>query len=126
MDLQCVADGFRLEEVAKYVTTARKYTFWYTFNPLLMSNDTYRKLTSAQQKVVMDVGHSLQGYALASCKADDAKVAEVFGKAGDHVFDMDKQQFDEWKALAKKSAWRDFAKQVKDGQKLVDLAEAVA
>ncbi len=61
-----------------------------------------------------------------SCKADDQEVAVVFGKAGDHVDDMNQQQFQQWKTLAKQSAWKDFAKQVKDGQKLLDMAEAVA
>lgn len=118
--------SFRLQEVAKDVTTARKYTFWYMFEPLLMSKNTYGKLTPEQQKIVMDVGKSLQPYALDACKADDLRVADVFGKAGDHVYDMDSQQFQEWKSLAKQSAWKDFAEQVKDGQHLLDIAESVA
>ncbi|MGH7211007.1 MAG: hypothetical protein ACREF1_06045, partial [Acetobacteraceae bacterium] len=89
------------------------------------SKDTYNKLTPAEQKIIMDVGHSLQAYALSSCKADDQKVAEVFGKAGDKVFDMNQQQFLEWKQLAKQSAWKYFADHVKDGQRLLDMAEAV-
>jgi TRAP-type C4-dicarboxylate transport system substrate-binding protein len=118
--------SFRLQEVAKDVTTARKYTFWYMFEPLLMSKHTYSSLTPEQQKIVHAVGHSLQSFALSSCKADDAKVAEVFGKAGDHVYDMDKAQFEDWKKLARTSAWKDFAQQVKDGQKLLNMATAVA
>jgi TRAP-type C4-dicarboxylate transport system substrate-binding protein len=117
--------SFRLQEVAKYVTTARDHTFWYMFEPLLMSKATYDKLTPEQQKIVMKVGHSLEQYALEACKKDDQKVAEVFGEAGDHVHDMTKAEFDQWKALAKKSAWKDFASQVKDGQKLLDMAEQV-
>ncbi len=118
--------SFRLQEVAKDVTTARKYTFWFMFEPLLMSKDTYNKLTPAQRTIVMTVGRSLQGYALSACKADDAKVAAVFGKAGDHVYDMDQAQFQQWKQLAEGSAWKDFAEQVKDGHKLIDMAQAVA
>jgi TRAP-type C4-dicarboxylate transport system substrate-binding protein len=118
--------SFRLQEVAKDVTTARKYTFWYMFEPLLMSKDTFRQLTPAQQKTVLEVGHSLQGYALDACKADDAKVAAVFGKAGDHVYDMDKTQFDDWKELAQKSAWKDFSARVENGSKLIEMATAVA
>jgi TRAP-type C4-dicarboxylate transport system substrate-binding protein len=117
--------SFRLQEVAKYVTTARDHTFWYMFEPLLMSKATYDKLTPEQQKIVMKVGHSLEQYALEACKKDDQKVATVFGKAGDKVHDMTKAEFDQWKALAKKSAWKDFASQVKDGQKLLDMAESV-
>ena len=118
--------SFRLQEVAKDVTTARKKTFWYMFEPFLMSKDSYGKLTPAQQQIVMKVGRSLQSFALSACQADDAKVAAVFGKAGDHVYDMDEQQFGEWKKLARESAWKDFAAQVKDGQKLLDMAQAVA
>ena len=117
--------SFRLQEVAKYVTTAQDHTFWYMFEPLLMSKATYNKLTPAQQKIVMDVGHSLQQFALDACKADDQKVAEVYGKAGDKVSQMSDAQFLEWKKVAQQSAWKDFAKQVKDGQKLLDMAEAV-
>ncbi|MGH7101557.1 MAG: TRAP transporter substrate-binding protein DctP [Acetobacteraceae bacterium] len=118
--------SFRLQEVAKDVTTARKYTFFYSFNPLLMSRDTLHKLDASEQKVMMEVGHEMQSFALAACKADDQKVADVFGKAGVHVYDLDRAHFLEWKKLAERSAWKDFARQVKDGQKLIDMAQSVA
>ncbi|HEU5016682.1 MAG TPA: TRAP transporter substrate-binding protein DctP [Pseudolabrys sp.] len=117
--------SFRLQEVAKYVTTARKKTFWYMFEPLLMSKATFDKLTPEQQKIVMEVGHSLEKFVLDSTRKDDQRVAEVYGKAGDKVHDMDESEFQTWKALAKKSAWKDFASKVKDGQKILDMAEAV-
>ncbi|HET7850310.1 MAG TPA: TRAP transporter substrate-binding protein DctP [Pseudolabrys sp.] len=117
--------SFRLQEVAKYVTTARKKTFWYMFEPLLMSKATFDKLTPEQQKIVMEVGHSLEKFVLKSTKSDDQKVAEVYEKAGDKVSDMNENEFQQWKALAKKSAWKDFASHVKDGQHLLDMADAV-
>lgn len=117
--------SFRLQEVAKDVTTAQDHTFWYMFEPLLMSKATYDKLTPDQQKIVMEVGRSLQKYALDACKADDQKVAEVYAKAGAKVSTMNEQQFLAWKKVAQQSAWKDFAKDVKDGQKLLDMAEAV-
>lgn len=117
--------SFRLQEVAKYVTTARDHTFWYMFEPLLMSKATYDKLTPAQQKMVMEVGHSLQGFALEACKADDKKVAEVFAKAGDKVHDMNAAEFQQWKKLAEQSAWKNFADNVKDGAHIIQMAEAV-
>ncbi len=117
--------SFRLQEVAKFVTTAQDHSFWYMFEPLLMSKATYDKLTPEQQKIVMEVGRSLQPFALESCQADDKKVAEVYGKAGAKVLQMNEQQFLEWKKVAQQSAYKDFAAQVKDGQKLLDMAEAV-
>lgn len=117
--------SFRLMEVAKYVTTAQDHTFWYMFEPMLMSKATYDKLTPEQQKIVKEVGHSLQKFALDSCKADDKRVADVYGKAHDKVSTMSEAQFMEWKKLAQQTAWKDFARDVKDGQKLLDMAEAV-
>lgn len=117
--------SFRLQEVAKYVTTARDHTFWYMFEPMLMSKATFDKLTPGQQKIVMDVGHSLEKFALDSCKKDDQRVADVFAKAGDKVSDMNAQQFAQWKALAQKSAWKNFEDHVKDGKHLIEMATAV-
>ena len=117
--------SFRLNEVAKFVTTAQDKTFWFMFEPLLMSKATYDKLTPDQQKIVHKVGDSLSKFALDSCKQDDAKVAEFYGEAGDKVSTMNAQQFAQWKALAQKSAYKDFAEHVKDGAKLIKMAEAV-
>jgi len=117
--------SFRLQEVAKYVTTAQDHTFWYMFEPLLMSKATYDRLTPDQQKTVMEVGRSLEKFALESCQADDKRVAEVYGKAGDKVLTMNAQQFQEWKKLAQQTAWKDFAEHVPDGRKLLEMAQAI-
>lgn len=117
--------SFRLYELAKHVTTARNKTFWYMFEPLLMSKATYNSLTPAQQKIVMDVGASLEKFAIQSCKEDDQALAEVYGKAGATVHDMAEATFLKWRQLAKESAWKNFEESVKDGKKLMDMAEAV-
>jgi TRAP-type C4-dicarboxylate transport system substrate-binding protein len=117
--------SFRLYELAKDVTTARKKTFWYMFEPLLMSKSTYDSLTPEQQKIVMQVGASLEKFAIKSCKEDDKRLAEVYGKAGVHVHDMDEKTFQMWRKLAKESAWKDFEDNVKDGKKLMEMAQAV-
>ncbi|HET6599518.1 MAG TPA: TRAP transporter substrate-binding protein DctP, partial [Burkholderiaceae bacterium] len=116
--------SYRLNEVAKFVTTAQDHTFWYMFEPLLMSKATYDKLTPEQQKIVKEVGHSLQAFALEACKKDDDKVAEFYAKTGAKVSTMNEQQFNQWKALAEKSAYKKFAEDVKDGAKLIKMAEA--
>ncbi|MEO6986470.1 MAG: TRAP transporter substrate-binding protein DctP [Paralcaligenes sp.] len=117
--------SFRLSEVSKYVTTPEDHTFWYMFEPLLMSKTTYDKLTPAQQKIVMEVGHSLESFSLDACKKDDAKLADVYRKAGDKVLTMNEQQFNMWKAVAEKSSYKDFAEHVKDGAKILKMAQAV-
>lgn len=117
--------GFHLYEVSKYATSARDKTWVYLLQPLLMSEKTYESLTPKQQEIITSVGNSLQQFAMNACKADDQKVFDVFTKAGVHVSDMNEAEFGQWRALAKKSAWKNFAKRVKDGQKLLDMAQAV-
>lgn len=69
---------FRLHETSNFLTTGRKYAFWYMFEPLLMSKQVFDKLTPAQQKIVMDVGASLEKFGMEAAMADDQKVVEVF------------------------------------------------
>lgn len=117
--------SFRLSETAGFLTTGRDHTFWFMFEPLLMSKKTYDSLTPEQQKIVMEVGASLEKFGMEAAKADDQKVAEVFTKAGDKVVDMDAAAFAKWREIAKTSAWKDYAEKVKNGQALLDMAAAV-
>jgi len=117
--------SFRLNELAKDVTTARNKTFWYMFEPLLMAKATYDALTPAQQKIVMEVGASMEKFALQSAKEDDKDLATVYAKSGVAVHDMDEKTFSQWRKLAQESAWKNFEENVKDGKKLMEMAEAV-
>lgn len=117
--------SYRLYEVAKHVTTARNKTFWFMFEPLLMAKSTYDSLTPEQQKIVTEVGASLDAFAVKSAKEDDQRVADVYAKAGVTVHDMDEAMFVKWRKIAKASAWKEYAEKVKDGQRLMDLAESV-
>lgn len=117
--------SFRLYEVSKFVTSARKNTFWFMFEPLLMSSATYNKLTPAQQKIVMEVGASLEKFAMEESIKDDSRMAEAYAKAGNKVDDMDDTSFAKWRELAKNTAWKDFVEKTKNGQQLLDMALAV-
>ena len=117
--------SYRLHETSNYLTTGRDHTFWFMFEPLLMSNQAYDALTPAQQKLVMEVGASLEKFGMEQAKVDDQRVADVYVKAGDKVGDMNAAAFDKWRTIARDSAWKDFAERVKNGRQLLDLATAV-
>ncbi|KJS78752.1 MAG: C4-dicarboxylate ABC transporter [Pseudomonas sp. BICA1-14] len=117
--------SFRLEEVADHVTTAEQNTFWFMFEPLLMAKSTFERLSPEQQKLVMEVGASLEQFSIDESKKDDFRVAEVFEKAGKKAYRMDDAAFAQWRELAKGSSWKDFAEEVKNGQELLDMAAAV-
>ena len=116
---------FRLSENSKAVTTARNKAIWFMFEPLVISKDTWSKLTPDQQKIMTEVGASLESFAKESAMADDKELANVFTKAGAKVVDMDEAAFLKWQAIAKETAYKDFAANVKNGQQLLDMALAV-
>jgi len=117
--------SFRLEEVGDHLTSARKNSFWFMFEPLLMAKSTFDRLTPDQQKIVMEVGQSLEQFSIDESKKDDAKAAAVFEKAGKKAYDMDDAAFAKWREVAKGSAWKDYAEEVKGGQQLLDMALSV-
>ena len=116
---------FRLSENSKAVTTARNKAIWFMLEPLVISKDTWSKLTPDQQKIMTEVGASLESFAKESAQADDRAMADVFAKAGAKVVDMDEASFMKWQAIAKETAYKDFAGNVKNGQQLLDMAMAV-
>ncbi|WP_018409912.1 TRAP transporter substrate-binding protein DctP [Methyloversatilis thermotolerans] len=117
--------SFRLYETSKAFTTGRDHSFWYMFEPLLISMSTFNRLTPEQQKVMVEVGQSLEKFAMEEAKKDDERAAEVFAKAGIKVVDMDEASFNKWRDLAQKTAWKDFAEKVKDGKTWMDMATSV-
>ena len=118
--------SFRLEEIAKNVTTGRGGAFWFMLEPLIMSKDIFDKLPADQQKVLLAVGDELEAFGLASAKADDDALASAYEKAGVKVSDLSASILDKWRAIAQKTAWQDFAARNANCAHLLSLAEAVA
>lgn len=118
--------SFRLEEIAKAVTTGRTGSFWFMLEPLLMSKQVYDSLTLPQQKAVDEVGTELEPFALAAARQDDEDLAKVYAKVGVTARDMDAAAIGKWKALAQATAWKDFADRNASCAALLKLAEAVA
>ena len=118
--------SFRLEEIAKAVTTGRTGSFWFMFEPLLMSKQVFDSLPAAHQKAITEVGADMEAFGLQAAKADDEDLARVFAKAGVTARDMDAGAIAKWKALAEGTAWKDFADRNAACASLLKLAQAVA
>ena len=118
--------SFRLQEIAKNVTTARGGSFWFMFEPLLMSKQVFDSLTPDQQKAITEVGLAQESFALDAAKADDQALADIYGKAGVKVADMTADDIAKWKAVAQDTAWKDFAARNASCANLLKMAEAVA
>jgi TRAP-type C4-dicarboxylate transport system substrate-binding protein len=80
--------SFRLEEVSKSLTTGRAGSYWFMFEPLMMSKTVFDKLTKEQQTAVMAVGGELEAFARKAAQLDDSLVAAVYQRTGAKVADM--------------------------------------
>jgi TRAP-type C4-dicarboxylate transport system substrate-binding protein len=114
--------SFRLEEVSKFLTSGRGKSYWFMFEPLMMSKDVFDKLPKPQQDAIMAVGADLEKFAVDSAKADDIAVANVYTKAGAKVSDLDDATLAKWRELAT-PVWKDYADKNENCAKLLALAQ---
>lgn len=114
--------SFRLEEVAKALTSGRNYAYWFMFEPLMMSRDIFNKLPRDQQAAIMTVGADLEKFALEQAKADDVAVSGVYAKKGAKVVDLDEATVKKWQAIARETAWKDYAARTDMSAKLLAAA----
>jgi TRAP-type C4-dicarboxylate transport system substrate-binding protein len=79
------------------------------FEPLMMSKDVFSQLTKAQQDIIMAAGAEQEKFADEAARADDKTAADVYAKAGAKVFDLDDATVRKWQAIARDTAWKDYA-----------------
>ncbi len=117
--------SFRLYEYSKNVTSARDKTFWFMFEPLLMSKKVFDSLTPEQQKILTEVGAKLEKFGMEASKEDDHRLANIYTEHKVKVHDMNNAAFQKWRAVAEKSAWKDFEDNTPNGKQLMAMAKAV-
>jgi len=117
--------SFRLEELAKSLTTGRGKSYWFMLEPLVMSKRIFDALPKDQQDVIVALGTELEEFGTHEAMADDQKVAEVYAKKGAKVSDLDEATVDKWRAIARETAWKDYAGKTPLSAELLKLAEAV-
>ena len=115
--------SFKLEEIAKHLTSGRDRTYWFMFEPLMISKEVFGKLPKAQQDVVMAVGAELETFARDAAKADDKAATEIYAKAGAKVYDMDEATLKKWQAIARETAWKDFGEKSESCAALLKAAQ---
>jgi TRAP-type C4-dicarboxylate transport system substrate-binding protein len=118
--------SYRLDELAKNLTTGRGRSFWYMFEPLLISKQVFDSLPKDQQTAITEVGLSLEPFGIQSAKDDDQRIVDVYGKAKVGVHDMSDASVAKWRTVAESSAWTDFSKRNADCERFLGLAKAVA
>lgn len=116
--------SYRLYEQVKCLTAPGENALWFMYEPLLVSLDTWNKLTPEQQAAVTAAGQKAEEYFDGQARDLDSKMVEKFKEAGVEVVSMSKDDYDQWLAIAKETSYKEFAK-IDGGQKLIDEALAV-
>ena len=117
--------SFRLEEVAKSLTTGRGKSYWYMLEPLVMSKQVFDALPKAQQDIIMALGLEAEKFGTQEAIADDQKVADVYKAKGATIVDLDEKTVDKWRNIARDTAWKDYAQKTELSAELLKLAEGV-
>ncbi len=117
--------SFKLEEVSKFLTSGEKKAYWFMFEPLVMSKSIYDKLGKDQQAAIMQVGAEMERFAMEAAKADDSMVASIYAKRGAKVQTLDEAAVAKWVAIARESAWKDYAQRSPSCAKFMELANKV-
>lgn len=112
--------SYRLFEVAKYYDSPENYGIYYTIEPIAVSMRTWRKLTPEQQKILQEVGQSLEQQAFEAAKADDRRVAKLFADHGAKIHKMTLDEWKQWEALFRDVSFAKFRKEVPGGSELLD------
>jgi len=115
----------RLYEVTDCLTAPGDNALWFMYEPLLMSKKSFGKLNKQQQAAVLAAGKKAQAYYEGKADAVNKEAIKAFENHKVKVVTLSDTDYNAWLDLAKKSSYARFAKDVPNGQKLIDEALAV-
>jgi TRAP-type C4-dicarboxylate transport system substrate-binding protein len=117
--------SFRLEEVAKSLTSGAGHSYWFMCEPLMMSKAIFDKLPQKHQDIILAVGTEMEAYGKKGAQDDDVEVAKVYEKAGAKVSSLDAATVGKWRDIARDTAWVDYSKKSATAANLLKLASDV-
>src|SRR6201988_25631 len=117
--------SFRLEEVAKALTSGAKASYWFMLEPLLMSKSIFDGLPKKHQDIILALGAEMEAFGRKGAQADDTEVAKVYAKAGAKISELDVATVGKWRDIARDTAWKDYGAKTATAAKLLKLASDV-
>jgi len=117
--------SYRLFEQAKCLTAPGENALWFMYEPVIMSKRVFDRLKPNQQQAILAAAKKAEDYFNAEVRKGDQVMIDTYKKAGVEVVEMSRADYDAWLAVAKTSAYKNFAAKVKGGDKLIEKALAV-
>jgi TRAP-type C4-dicarboxylate transport system substrate-binding protein len=118
--------SFRLEEVSKALTSGASASYWFMFEPLMMSKSVFDALPKNHQDIMVAVGAELEAFGTKGAQDDDIEVSKVYEKAGAKVAALDIEIVSKWRDIARETAWKDYGAKTATAANLLKLASNVA
>ncbi len=118
--------SFRLEEIAKSLTSGAGQSYWFMLEPLLMSKSIFDAMPKNQQDIILSVGQDLEAFGRKGAQDDDIEVAKVYEKAGAKISMLDAATVGKWRDIARDTAWKDYAAKTALSANLLKLASDVS
>jgi TRAP-type C4-dicarboxylate transport system substrate-binding protein len=115
----------RLYEVADCLTAPGENALWFMYEPVLMSKKSFDRLDKKQQQAILDAGKKAQAYYEGKADEVNKETVKAFEDHKKKVVTLTDADYNAWLDVAKKSSYARFAKDVPNGQKLIDEALAV-
>jgi TRAP-type C4-dicarboxylate transport system substrate-binding protein len=115
----------RLYEVTDCLTAPGNNALWFMYEPVLMSKKNFDRLNKKQQDAIIKAGKDAQAMFEKKAEAENQKTIKQFEDHKKKVVTLSDADYDAWIALAKKTSYARFDKEVPNGQKLIDEALSV-
>jgi TRAP-type C4-dicarboxylate transport system substrate-binding protein len=85
----------------------------------------FDRLSEPQKKALTEAARKAEAYFNTEARNGDRKMVEVFKGAGVQVAEMSAADYQAWLAVARKSAYANFASKVPGGEELIRKALSV-
>jgi TRAP-type C4-dicarboxylate transport system substrate-binding protein len=95
------------------------------YEPVLMSKKSFSRLSKKQQDVLLAAGKKAEAYFAKEAAGLDDKLVKTFKQHNVEVATLTPEEYNLWLDVARRSSYARFAKEVPNGQKLIDQALAV-
>jgi TRAP-type C4-dicarboxylate transport system substrate-binding protein len=117
--------SYRIYEQTQCLTAPGENALWFMYEPILISERTWERLTPEQQTALTAAGKKAEAFFAEEAAGLDQKLVDIYKENGVKVVTMSAEDYQAWLDVARESSYKNFAEKVPNGQKLIDAALSV-
>jgi TRAP-type C4-dicarboxylate transport system substrate-binding protein len=117
--------SFRLYEQVKCLIAPGENALWFMYEPVLMSKESFERLTKEQQDALRQAGEKSEQYFAEATRGLDQEMVKVFQQNNVEVVTLTPEEYQAWLDVAQESSYKQFGEEVPDGKQLIEEALAV-